>query len=812
MPDSPQNIEQRIMLQLEQHIKGDDVIRHLNRVQKSLKATQKLLSKSAKGWDTYSKTLKTARNQSEQLAKSQRRVQQQLTKTTRGLRDSTRQASRSERTFSRLGRTLSRVAGFLGVGSLGFLAFRKFQNIVDSRINLAVTGGANQIRLLRELTKGSGIPLTSSAALLAGFQQQSPFNRFSIGRDTQSIRGLLGLQKALQPIGLELGRELILGVTSGLESGSIKTVLRTATADPELALLRGATGQNIQAITSALNALEIGKLAGEQRLDPSLQAAIDLRMSMDSLNASIERLMDNLAKDLAPAIKLLADGITKLAGIVDKLDLKSIGLGVAGAAAVALFGPGIAKGVLKGVGKGGKGALDIFRNAARDSVLFGRNGRGVPGSRMNPLKVKVRPFRPPAGLPGRPGLPGSFPLGFPAAGGGGAAGGGALGTAGAGALALAGLAALGDSIYSTVKGKELSKFNLPGRAGLAVNNLFTGESDKMERLRLANERNKAHIENKMNQLDPRVKKMLIANGPEAARRLQDKLDRQNKPSVTKGLLDSIRELSSNVLDKARQGIDKLKQTLVEMEKAALRARVAELQRQAARRRDLELRATEQASITQLRRQEHELARIAPMGMGPFLAIGELSKLLEQINKEIQSLEKILSNIDVSTRQGRIEANSIRDQINRLRIESKSLRVEQMEALVNGAIGEAMGSIGHFSKILITGQQNVAKGLEMGIINPPKGYEGLFGRVGADARKHNRVPIPAAKVYGLTRQPKARRSGFNLIANNSADTLMDAAEMLSKAAKQLRDEQISVAEALVESETPRAGAVNNNVIF
>jgi hypothetical protein len=161
---------------------------------------------------------------------------------------------------------------------------------------------------------------------------------------------------------------------------------------------------------------------------------------------------------------------------------------------------------------------------------------------------------------------------------------------------------------------------------------------------------------------------------------------------------------------------------------------------AARREGAELGAAEQASLTQLRRYELQAAQMTPLG--PIGALSELNTLQKQIRDEIQALQVVLQNTYEGDEKGRIQANGIRSEIASLRVEEKQHAMALNSAILDSVLQAAMGSVGRFEKIIITRDQNLARGLQMGIINAPAPFVGSIGP------SHNRQPIHIQDVLGL----------------------------------------------------------------
>ena len=143
-------------------------------------------------------------------------------------------------------------------------------------------------------------------------------------------------------------------------------------------------GQNIGAVTSALNALQIDRETGTGSLDPLLQAQLDATKSLEALGQAFDKLSNQLVADLLPVIDKLSASISGFADFVGGLSTgQLIGLGVGGFAAYK--------------------ALDWTGSAIFRRLIGGGLGRGFPPG---------VPGVPPAGFGGGPGMtiPGMRPI------------------------------------------------------------------------------------------------------------------------------------------------------------------------------------------------------------------------------------------------------------------------------------------------------------------------------------------------------------------------------------------------------------------
>lgn len=206
---------------------------------------------------------------------------------------------------------------------------------------------------------------------------------------------------------------------------------------------------------------------------------------------------------------------------------------------------------------------------------------------------------------------------------------------------------------------------------------------------------------------------------------------------------------------AKRGVDALGKSLKELEQKALEANLKKLQQQAAKRQQLELTASEQASLTQLARIEFQIAQTSPFGVAASRA--EMESLLGRIADEIAALEDYLANIDQSTAQGRIEANKTRGEIAQLRLERKQINRQFLDALKGLAISEVLGAGGAFRKIILDQNNALAIALEKGIFRDD--LPEVTGSIGPSKGLHPRTfkDLLAGDLSGKdTRIVKARR--------------------------------------------------------
>lgn len=745
MPEEQNPINQKLRLTLEQTIKGDDLLGHLKKVEKSLQRTQKFVRKYDQQFQKHSKTIKRALPNVDRFTKQQTR----LTKSVSGslvpmrrqldlLKKTRREMSATTKVSQGLRRSLSRIAGVLGVGGLGFLALQRIRKMMDSRLNLAVTGGADQIKLIRSLTGGRNT--TSAIDLAARFQQQSPYSRFGLG--DQSIKGLVALQRKLEPIGLDLANDLILGVTKGLEPQKLQGFLQTATVDPRRALLGAASGGNVEAVTSALNALEIGGLKQENKLDPMLQAATEFKETGNRLADAFDKLSANLIQDLLPVIQSLTGVMEKIAGVVGGLSTKELigyGLGAyvgykglkgLGGAALRGLGRGFPPGV-QGMPTGGFGGGGGFRVPGMQPALPAPGGGALsPALRRLPWwRYQV--------------TGGALGYGLPAA-------------AAAGSVYTAGRSAQ-TAVSERQALKALETTQQDDRLFDIARKNKTAATTELDRLRAERQNLDARISTSAPVGDFGIKKDFIGklfgfygDFPQGDQGQLDRLREQRagiqrqiqalkkqQPTSTPSIVTDVFDTIKSGLDKAKQAAERFKTGLDNLVQKGMEANLKRLQQQAAKREELTLTATEQGVSTQLSRLEFDLARTTPFGT--IGAMSEYRDLQKQLSSEIESLNAVMDNIDQSTQAGRIEAARMNVQIKGLRLEQKTRGLEITKAMLDSIQAQAFNA-GKFEKIIFTQDQNVRKGLQAGVV---KAFSPITGSTGHPSRGRKPVKINPA---------------------------------------------------------------------
>ena len=181
--------------------------------------TQKSIHKYDRQFSQHAKMVKASLPSLNKYEQGQRRLTKSLTasldpmrKQIELVRKSRREMAAADRVSQRLGRSLTRIAGAVGVGSALYVAFRRIQENASKTLNLAVTGGPGQVKMVRQLAEQFKVNQLTALDLTARFQGQSPYNRFVLG--DSAIKGLIAAQSQMDAIGSDRARDLILAVTA----------------------------------------------------------------------------------------------------------------------------------------------------------------------------------------------------------------------------------------------------------------------------------------------------------------------------------------------------------------------------------------------------------------------------------------------------------------------------------------------------------------------------------------------------------------------------------------------------------------------
>lgn len=197
-------------------------------------------------------------------------------------------------------------------------------------------------------------------------------------------------------------------------------------------------------------------------------------------------------------------------------------------------------------------------------------------------------------------------------------------------------------------------------------------------------------------------------------------DRRHNEALAKQATEPVHSYWDTVKNAAQDAMKSANQWADYLAKANEELRVATMTAKAARLDQSKLKSEEAGSYSDLARSTRDLA--AMTALGPMGAIPEIKELNATIEREIGKLHDVLGNISETDEKGIIEANKIRTQIVGLRAEERQNLMDLQQSIVDGYVGMALGSVGRFEKIIISGQKNIAAGLEKGLI--PEGMPGL----------------------------------------------------------------------------------------
>ncbi len=698
-------LDQKIRIVVESQTAGANAaVKSLEKVNKTFARLEKQLKRHTKVWGKQQKYLQKSIGTNRALQKTQARLNrsirqshQPLSKNINLLRRQRRELKANVGEASKLGKSLKSIGGLLAGAGLGYMALRRIKDVIDKRFNLALTGGVDQIKLIKQLTRGRNT--TAAIDLASRFQQQSPYSRFSLGKD--SLQGLIKSQRNLQGVGFDRANELILEITKSLEPQQLRKFLATAASGSiREAMLGAASGQNVGAITSALNALQINELAGTKRLDPMLSAAVRIEEATARLADAFDKLADKVA-GTAQGMSNFQIALTAILAVVAGAGLKGL--------------------AMKGLGKGLNG---IGRSAARSAGGAASKGAARAGGRVGTAISRRLAMQT---------IPRSLSLGMPVTG----------GVLGYGLPATAALA----SIYTAGKSAETAyeeRKALNSLQGQMSNNRLFDVANKAKSTAIIP---REKLAARRQELDALISSRAAGAGtqPEGFfAGISDFLGFMPElPEVDTKQLDKLREMRQRIHEQIREidstampGLDKTTKAAQNVSKATidLENNLNTLQQQAAKRQELNITGQELASSSSLARAQLQMARMTPLGMVG--ATSESLQLQEELNREIENLNKLLANIDKSTSEGRAESNRIKTQIVGLRTEQKQNAVAMSRAYLDSIQAQAFNS-GAFEKILVTQHQNIAAGLDSGMIQGPREWVGASG---FEARQYNRKPF------------------------------------------------------------------------
>lgn len=755
------DIHQKIVFEYEENVQSQALGKYFKQLIAQMNAMNKGMERYKKQFSAYDsqakKHISTLQDQVKswtQISTAQAAATDQIRDYAKGLSLANRQTDKLHSTTQNLSRSFKSMLGFIGLSSAAYAGFRRLQDNVDKRFTLALMGGQKSISEIRALTGGKG--MQSMISLAAKFQQQSPYNRFSLGSD--SFAGLNQLRKAFAPIGNDMAEQLILDITKEMEPAGLKRFLDTAkTGNIEMALLRGANASNVESITSGLNALQLTQ-SDIKEIDPMLKAAMEFTEASHRIQDSFDKLADQLVKDLSPTIKTLTEWIEKLTGAIDGISPGKLLAGAAGAYVGLKTLPAIGRGLWNAT-KWGVGKIPS---------PFG--GGGVVSPATGPVSVtawrtvdtgqKMLPMLGPATETPAIGTTALGPAGAAAAGG-----------ISAGWLALPAAMAVagglaGRHINKQTIGHLETAQALNANAPLGQMAFDQNAAAKTELDRLKARRMQLVGVIGQNPMASDVDRKNLETLQEQLRSLNAQIDKLRPSGGGKGtsITGKFFEVIKTGAAYAKSGVEKLSDAFANLEKRMLENHLKTLQRNAANKQMLEMSATEAESMTHLSRLRYAIAKETPLGT--IGALPELENLQATIRKEMGKLEDLLASIDKSTAGGRIEANKIQGEILQLRLEEKQNLKEFTQGLLSGFVAEAMGASGHFSKLILTQDYGLGAALDHRIY---KEFDALTGSVRMDHPKMKPV-FPGDILKGLGQKSNPLRAIDSAIGQNKVDQL------------------------------------------
>lgn len=734
---TPEDIIQRVILDIQATTEGiapavkslGELDHRLQTIRKHLKAHDKTVTHLVK------QTL--ALGHSHGRAASQiTRAQQPLRQNIRLLQSQTKEAQKSTSAFAGLGRSILSIGALVAGGSITALATRQISRIVDSRLSLAVTGGPGAIGRIRELS--DGIPLRRAIDLVARFQGQGAQQRF--GQQPGALRGLLGLQREIGGIGQLRARDLILEVTKSLEPDKLREFLQTAQTDVEGALLGAASGQNIVAITEALNALQ---LTQSEQLDPVLKAAIEFQQASDKIASAFEKFVDLTAAHFLPAVDKFSDAVKGFSDWVSRLRLPSF---LGGQVRADVGAPRSSEsGFLKKAAFGSIASVIIAGQRIKEKFVppqssFEKVDVGINAAALLLTKAIPAVSALSSAYTISRGIKGSVGLGLDLRAQSKAE---ALTETGRRASIERGLALFQSSKeVDRLKGERFALLAKTGQGQSAFESPAELESAR-DRLNAINQR--------VSELLPKTQTVTpAATKPdvESIAKMSDEFSEILTPIIV-SLTEKAVDLGRAAATAATKGLEALRKNIEAAGKAASRARLEQLQQRAVQIQQLALTAGEQASVTAIKRLELQLAKTQLFG--GILSGPQVRELVEAIRQQISILEQQLKATDTSTREGRMGANQIRQAILRLQIEERQSTLDLRRAILDSEINKVFrgGRSGAFANILLTNQKNVAAGLRLGIFR--KDIPEILGEVGVNKG------IRPRDVLEVLQQQQSRRS-------------------------------------------------------
>jgi len=764
------NEQSKIQKQLDKSAKAaTTALKKENALLKGKNKLQNVISKSQK--DQMKVIAKAAKLREKQLKRETRLVQ-------KNFKQQLRLETRLNRTRERLARKTrgsGRGGGFslpqLGIGlaglGLGFAVTRQLQEIANSRRSLAISGGLASLQNVKQFI-GKDIAVVSGAKLVDQFLQQSP-TTLALGRDPLISKGLLRLQEQLSGVGTDLANQIILGLSASFrEPKRLKGFLGAISSGENIEqTLRNFQSQNnITETIRALNALQISQ--SKSTGDPIIDAQRELSKVVEKLKAEFELLSSTVASDLIPILRDLIPELKRLLGFLGGLSTKElIGAGI-GVGALAIAGPAIARGGLK-----------------------------IAGRALIPSALGVS----------KAGIAGAATVAAPIVAG--------------GAIAIHQTNKTKQSLQEALSATERQSLGLRRLDELALKLESEGKPKRAKRVR---------IERQIANISPAKTESSFLFGPQLTgeftknqNRQLAKLNKQRSAvqkdinnlqtrATTENKVISENREQTKALENSSKAVDnfadKLKKTPTPQSKIDTDLSLI------LKRAELQFGAVEQQSISALKRIELESAKVNIFGV--LAAQNEAESFIKQLRIQEKVLNEILSTLDVSTVQGRIEANQLLLQIKSLRLEEKQLRRSMVTAFLDQTLQQASNA-GIFNKLIVTADKNLFRGLQKGMIGKNVPRE-LVGSI--DKNLPRRKPQTAQQLFGKNpfkiidllpkKVNKSKKVNKPRIGANAADSLENIGKAILKTSKQLRTENQDIdnrlSEKVIDNKKLRSGSL------
>ena len=708
------------------------ILRFYDALQEKLKDYHEKLNKVAKDAMKNAKVSlkagKAAVEQSRATMKATRSIRQQenpLKKNVKLLKQQRTETQKSAKAFGSLRSSMTGILALVGIGSLTALATRSIRGIVRSRLDLGVVGGAAQIQQLRAMAASA--PLRNILQTVTAVQRQGPFARFRVGRDPEAMRGIAQMTEQLAPLGRQMSSELISSLTAAMEPRQLQGFLRQAGAgDLRGALLGAATGQNVEQVTSVLNALDMVK----NRTDPLVESALKLQSAQDRLADLFEKAVDVLASKVVPAVERLAEVIGEW---LDRLpDLKVPEFRVPSLKLPGTYQASVDTddGFIKQAAKDTAKPRNVARIAAQ--AMSVQNARMIVSGAMEQAAKRVL-----------------LPLG----------------------VALDAWT-IGEGVYQTVQ--LVREKRQAAKAAEQVENTRR-ETEARGLVGMQSQDTLTHLKGERDYVRSQIGRGDEAFEPEQFEALRDRYGELSKrvfamlnppqtetaeqaEQVKRASIDLGKvwaSLRDKAIEAAQQGIEKLREKIDELRTSAQNSRLEQLQQQAARLQELSLTGLEKSIVSELRKLQLEYRSMTPYGR--LLTVDDTRRYMDALREQVATLEEKLTNIDESTQTGAVEGNRIRAEILRLRIQSRQASIDLQKAIIDNVIQQAFGA-GAFEKIIYSQDKNVAAALEKGVFTDK--YPHVTGSLDVDMTRRPKSPLEVlTEAYGVEDKSAQELVGF-----------------------------------------------------